>query len=109
MRPIATGREAHHHLHEPLVITETMTVNHILRMWPEARAVLGRFKIGCEADGILCLDELCWWRGLDVEAILQALQQAQHTAVEAGKPQELDGQDVTSCPNHGAELRSKER
>jgi len=90
-------------------ITETMTVNHILRMWPEARAVLGRFKIDCGADGILCLDELCWWRGLDVEAILRALQQAQHTAVEAGKSQELDGQDVTYCPNHRAELRSKER
>ena len=89
MRPIATGREAHHHLREPLVFTETMTVNHILRMWPEARAVLGRFKLGCEADGILCLDELCWWRGLDVAVVLEALRQAPGVAGEGLTKREM--------------------
>ena len=71
------------------MITETMTVNHILRMWPEARAVLGRLKIDCEADGILCLDELCWWRGLDVEALLEALRQVQRASVGGFEKREV--------------------
>lgn len=88
------------------MITETMTVNAILRAWPEARAVFRLFEIDCGADGSDFLDELCWWRGLDVAALLRALQQAQHTAVEAGKPQELDGQDghLLPEPRGGAAL-----
>jgi len=91
------------------MITERMTVNYVVRAHPGAQAIFQTFNIDWTVDGDCFLDELCWWRGLDVEAILRALQQVQHTAVEARKSQELDGQDVTYCPNHRAELRSKER
>jgi len=88
--------------------TETMTVNGVVRCQPDVQPIFKTFWIDWTVDGDCFLDELCWWRGLDVEAILRALQQARHTAVD-GKSQELDGQDVTYCPNHGVELRSKER
>lgn len=71
------------------MITETMTVNHVVRMWPEARAVFRAFKIDCEADGILCLDELCWWRGLDVAVLLEALRQVQRVGVEGLEKREM--------------------
>ena len=71
------------------IITETMTVNHVVRMWPEARAVFRAFKIDCEADGILCLDELCWWRGLDVAVVLEALRQAPGVAGEGFTKREM--------------------
>jgi len=57
------------------MITEAMTVNSILRAWPEARAVFRLFEIDCEADGILCLDELAWWRGIDLAVFLEALRE----------------------------------
>ena len=57
------------------MITEAMTVNSIVKIHPEARAIFQRFKIDCGTDGISSLDELCWWRGIEVEGLLQALQE----------------------------------
>ena len=71
------------------MITETMTVNHILRIRPEARAVFRAFKIDCEADGSCFLDELCWWRGLDVAVVLEALRQAPGVAGEGVTKREM--------------------
>ena len=51
-------------------ITEAMTVNSIVKIHPEVRAIFQRFKIDCGTDGISCLDELCWWRGIEVEGLL---------------------------------------
>lgn len=61
--------------------TEEMTVNHVLRVHPEAREVFRTFQVDCDADGFHCLDELYWRRGIDVAALLRALNQAE-TACE---------------------------
>ena len=71
------------------MITEIMTVNHIVRMWPEARTVFMRFKIDCEADGISCLDELAWWRGINLNTLLEALRQVEQARLEPVEPQEV--------------------
>jgi len=63
------------------MITETMTVNAILRTWPEAQAVFVVFKIDCKADGSCFLDELCWRRGLDLHVLLAALHRVEHRQV----------------------------
>jgi len=55
------------------VITETMTVNHVLHVHPQTREVFRAFKVNWEADGCHCLDELCWRRGVDVAALLREL------------------------------------
>jgi hypothetical protein len=69
-------------------ITETMTVNAILRTWPEARMVFRAFAIDCDADGSCFLDELCWWRGLDLHALVAALRQLErYQADERTMPQ----------------------
>lgn len=66
---------------EKPMITETMTVNAIMRTWPEARVVFRAFQIDCEADGSGFLDELCWWRGLDVAVVIDALRHVQRVGV----------------------------
>jgi iron-sulfur cluster repair protein YtfE (RIC family) len=59
-----------------LLITETMTVNHILHLHPKARGIFRAFKVDCECDGLHCLDELYWRRGIDVTALLRQLNQS---------------------------------
>mgnify|MGYP001603036910 FL=1 len=61
---------------DPLLITETMTVNHILRIHPKARGIFLAFKVDGEGDGLHCLDELYWRRGIDVAALLRQLNQS---------------------------------
>ena len=61
---------------DPLLITETMTVNHILRLHPKVRGIFRAFKVDCECDGLHGLDELYWRRGLDVAALLRQLNQS---------------------------------
>jgi len=58
-----------------LLITEAMTVNHILHVHPKARGIFRAFKVDCECDGLHCLDELYWRRGIDVAALLRRLNQ----------------------------------
>lgn len=60
---------------ETPLITMSMTVNHVLKIHPKAREAFDAFKVDCETDGCHCLDELYWRRGVDVEALLQALNQ----------------------------------
>lgn len=77
---------AHHHYPEgePLVpvlpatrpIMPEMTVNHVLRVHPGARAIFERFQVDWQLDGHHCLDELYWRRGVDGEALLAALNQS---------------------------------
>ena len=55
------------------LITETMTVNHVLYMHPQAWEIFQAFKIDPAYDGLHCLDELYWRRGIDVAALLRAL------------------------------------
>ena len=62
--------------HDASPITPEMTVNHVLRVRPEARAIFERFQVDWEVDGHHCLDELYWRRGVDGEALLQALNQS---------------------------------
>ena len=57
------------------MITEAMSVNNIVKTHPEAQAIFQRFRIDCGTDGISYLDELCWWRGIEVEGLLQTLQE----------------------------------
>ena len=57
-------------------IREEMTVNHVLRIHPLAREILRIFHVDCEMDGCACLEELAWKRGVDVEGLVLALNQA---------------------------------
>ena len=63
----------------PAFITQEMTVNHVLWAHPETRAVFEAFHVDGKVDGHHCLDELYWRRGTDLEALLQALNQAAGT------------------------------
>ena len=56
-----------------LPIIPTMTVNHVLKVHPNARPILEAFHVHCETDGLDCLDELEWYRGIDVAALLEVL------------------------------------
>ena len=55
------------------MIHEVMTVNHVLKVHPMAREVLRAFRVNDEVDGCHCLDELYWRRGIDVQALIHAL------------------------------------
>lgn len=54
-------------------VTDQMTVNHVLKVVPQARDVFSRFGVETTRDGCHCLDELAWRRGVDVNALLDAL------------------------------------
>lgn len=56
-------------------ITEDMTIHRVLRMIPKSWAVLEAFQISPEADGPMTIEELAWRRGVDVDALLLALNQ----------------------------------
>lgn len=58
------------------LITEAMTVNHVLKVHPKAREIFEAFKVDCDADGCHCLEELYWRRGIDVKALLDTLNQS---------------------------------
>ena len=55
------------------LITESMTVNHVLKIHPRAQEIFRTFQVDVEADGCHCLDELYWRRGVDAAALLDAL------------------------------------
>jgi len=55
-------------------VSETMTVNHALKVLPGAQQVFHAFHIDEDAEGLHCLDELYWRRGVDVERLLKALE-----------------------------------
>jgi len=57
-------------------ITGAMTVNHVLKVHPRAREIFRAFDISCESDGLHGLEELYWRRGIDVSALLKALNEA---------------------------------
>ena len=57
-------------------VVGTMTVNHILHIHPKARGIFLAFKVDGEGDGLHCLDELYWRRGIDVAALLRQLNQS---------------------------------
>ncbi len=65
------------HLMPPIV--PEMTVNHVLRIHPFARDIFRTFQVDWLIDGGHCLDELYWRRGVDVEALLHALNQSATT------------------------------
>ena len=61
---------------QPPQLSATMTVNHLLMVCPNVRAVLHAFTIDCEADGCHRLHDLARRQGIDVEALLVALSQS---------------------------------
>ena len=69
------------------MITEAMTVNALLKLYPWAGLVFRTFKIDWEVDGSDYLDELCWRRGIDLNALLAALRQ--HVTVERAETPEM--------------------
>lgn len=64
-------------------ITPEMTVNYVLWTCPQARPVFEAFHVDWQADGLRCLDELYWLRGVDVPTLVSALEHyvahSQHT------------------------------
>ena len=71
------------------MITERMTVNYVVRVHPGAQAIFLAFNIDRTVDGDCFLDELCWWRGLDVAVVLEALRQAPGVAGEGLTKREM--------------------
>lgn len=69
------------HAPEPL-ITEGMSVNAIVRTYPETARVFAQHGIYCGVDACDCLDELAWRHGLDVAQLLPELR----AAVQAPEP-----------------------
>jgi iron-sulfur cluster repair protein YtfE (RIC family) len=55
------------------MITEGMTVNHILRFHPAALAVLRRFHLDADWAGTEPLEQAAWYRAVHVEEIVEAL------------------------------------
>lgn len=71
------------------MIARTMTVNHMVKTHPHTQAVFQAFKIDWVAEGDYFLDELCWYRGIKIEALLAALRQALRSEAEIGERQEV--------------------
>lgn len=57
------------------VITSDLTVNHVLRDYPATREIFRAFGVEPILDGLHCLDELYWRRGIEIEGLLDALNQ----------------------------------
>lgn len=55
------------------MITEDMTVNHILHEHPEAHSILRRFHLDTDWAGPEPLEQAAWYRGVHVEEIVEAL------------------------------------
>lgn len=69
---------------EPM-ITEGMSANAIMRMYPETARVFTRHGICCGVDAYECLDELAWRHGLDIAQLLPELR----AAAQAPEPDTL--------------------
>ncbi len=61
---------------DPHPLTETMTVNRVLREHPETKTVFERFRIDVMYEGYDCLDEVAWRRRLSAEQFLALLERA---------------------------------
>ena len=57
-------------------LDETMTVNHVVRMFPGTRRVFERLFINPVMEGCTCLDEVAWRHGLDGRQLLSLLEEA---------------------------------
>ena len=55
---------------------EEMTVNHILRTYPQTKLLLERLFINVPYEGYDCLDEVAWRRGMDCCQLLVVLEEA---------------------------------
>lgn len=55
------------------MIAKEMTVNHILREHPQTLRVLRQFHLEAEWAGTEPLEQAAWYRGLDVEELVKAL------------------------------------
>lgn len=53
-----------------------MTVNRVVREFPNARVALERLHIDVSCEGSRCLDEVAWFHGMDSRELLQALERA---------------------------------
>ncbi|MBI2093367.1 MAG: hypothetical protein HYT88_01390 [Candidatus Omnitrophica bacterium] len=61
---------------EPPAIEKQTTVNHLLRVHPDSRAIFDFFHIDPQKDGDFSLEEVAWYRGLDEETLRFVLVQS---------------------------------
>lgn len=60
----------------PPLITEQMSANAVMKVFPATRAVFEKYGIRCGCNGCDCLDELAWRRGLEPHALVEELRRA---------------------------------
>ena len=57
-------------------VHECMTVNHVVREYPQTKTVFERLFISPLRDGCTCLDEVAWRHGIEGEELVAQLEQA---------------------------------
>lgn len=57
-------------------VEETMTVNRIIRAYPQTRLLLERLFVNVMLEGTDCLDEVAWRHGMEADRLVQALEDA---------------------------------
>lgn len=57
-------------------ISETMSVNEILRRYPQTEPVFDRLRVDRLREGYESVDELAWGHGMDVSQVIEQLRQA---------------------------------
>ena len=60
----------------PVKLHEEMTVNHVLRTYPQTKLLLERLFINVPYEGYDCLDEVAWRRGMDCCQLVLLLEEA---------------------------------
>ncbi|HEX9780526.1 MAG TPA: hemerythrin domain-containing protein [bacterium] len=55
-------------------VDERMTVNRVLRAYPEAAGVFRRMFINIQDEGLVCLDEVAWRHGIDCRTLIRELE-----------------------------------
>ena len=65
--------------HEPArKLSETMTINRVLRDYPETKPVFSRFFINSHVEGCDFLDEVAWRHGMESRELLDHLERMIH-------------------------------
>lgn len=57
-------------------VEQTMTVNRVIRAYPQTKPLFERFFIDVRMEGVDCLDEVAWRHGVEAARLLQALEDA---------------------------------
>ncbi len=66
------------------VITRDMTINGVIKKYPQTIAVFNKFRVDSCCGGGQAIEKTATADGVDIEGLLQALNEAVKTGSEAG-------------------------